>query len=80
MAATSAVDRRIARAGAGVAPTSRASPSRPCHAAARNRKSGRVDLTSSQHAKANHGRADRQGPEAASSSPGHEHEDQGPRA
>jgi hypothetical protein len=44
-------------------------------------ENGCVDPHLSQHAKTNHhGHADRQGPVAAASSPGHEHEDQGPRA
>ena len=43
-------------------------------------KSGCVDLYLSQLAKTDIGRADRQGPGAASSLPGHEHGDQGPRA
>jgi hypothetical protein len=47
---------------------------------AQGRKSGCVDLYLSQLAKTDIGRADRQGPGAASSLPGHEHGDQGPRA
>lgn len=45
------------------------------------RKNGRVERSPEVSTRwLYHGRADRQGPKAASSPSGHEHEDQGPRA
>ena len=81
MAARVRSDCRIARAGAGMR-TCGPERVRQDRATLPTQRKERVRRPAPEVStrRPHHGRADRQGPEAAATPPGHEHEDQGPRA